>query len=84
MNFHDEFATYLQVEVYPFFAMTRAKARPYFNPDLAVLKLNVSSHYFHPMFAISKKNEGKAVFFNLMGYLGPFRMLPISYTTHAK
>ena len=84
MNFHNEFATYLQVEVYPFFAMTRAKARPYFNPDLTVLKLNVSSHYFHPMFAILEKNEGKVVFFNLMGYLGPFRMLPISYTTHAK
>ena len=69
MNFHDGFATYMQVEVYPFLAMTSAKARPYFNPDRAVLKLNVSSHYFHPMFAISKKNEGKAVFFNLNGLL---------------
>ena len=83
MNFHNGFATYMQVEVYPFLAMTRAKARPYFNPDLAVLKLNVSSHYFHPILQFWK-NESQVVLFNLMGYLGPFRMLPISYTTHAK
>ena len=67
------------------FSYGQGKARSYFKQDLVVAQLNVSFQYFHLIFHKRvETRDARFVFPNIMGCLGPFRMLPIGYTTHVK